>query len=229
MTGWAVLGLEAAGSNPLDLGAAATTPISYLRSAGRPAALRPATSSGRSSRCAAPVSIRAGFGGADLVAELRSRRGANGSVGGQVNLTAFGILALRAAGADQGSLGRSARWLRHAQNQDGGWGFQPGAASDPDSTGAALQGLAVGGRRGGRARARARWLRAAQRGGGGFALATTGVVNAQSTAWAVQGLIAAGGIAGAVGALGARLPRPAALDRTATTATRRPATRPRSG
>mgnify|MGYP006191482391 CR=1 FL=1 len=26
-----------------------------------------------------------------------------------------------------------------AQNANGGWGFQPGAPSDPDSTGAALQ------------------------------------------------------------------------------------------
>ena len=40
-----------------------------------------------------------GFGGRDLVAELRKRRSRSGSFEGQVNLTAFGILALRAAGA----------------------------------------------------------------------------------------------------------------------------------
>ncbi len=46
-----------------------------------------------------------GFGGRDLVAELRRRRSASGSFEGQVNLTAFGILALRAAGAAASTLG----------------------------------------------------------------------------------------------------------------------------
>ena len=32
MTGWAMLGLEAAGSNPLDLRRGGETPVSYLRS-----------------------------------------------------------------------------------------------------------------------------------------------------------------------------------------------------
>ena len=50
----------------------------------------------------------------------------------------------RSAGGGRPRVGarRSAAWLRDAQNRDGGWGFQPGAGSDPDSTGAALQGLA---------------------------------------------------------------------------------------
>ena len=133
-----------------------------------------------------------GFGGRDLVAELRKRRSRSGSFEGQVNLTAFGILALRAAGASASALARSAAWLRGAQNDDGGWGFQPGAASDPDSTGAALQALVAAGGRG-RATARgASYLRRAQRSDGGFALAEGGPTNSQSTAWAVQGLIAAG-------------------------------------
>jgi hypothetical protein len=105
-----------------------------------------------------------------------------------VNPTAFGILALRAAGASAGSA-RSAAWLRANQNDDGGWGFASGAASDPDSTGAVLQALAASGKRAG-IRPGVRYLRNAQRSGGGFALAS-GAVNSQSTAWAVQGLIAA--------------------------------------
>ena len=133
-----------------------------------------------------------GFGGRDLVAELRKRRSRSGSFEGQVNLTAFGILALRAAGASASALARSAAWLRGAQNDDGGWGFQPQVASDPDSTGAALQALAAAGSSR-RATARgASYLRRVQRSDGGFALAEGGPTNSQSTAWAVQGLIAAG-------------------------------------
>jgi energy-coupling factor transport system substrate-specific component len=188
MTGWAVLGLEAAGVNPLDLDHGDATPISYL--AGTVGEI---TTTGDIERTilvlgAAGLDPRH-FQGHDLVRRLLARRGADGSWGGQVNPTAFGVLALRAAGASGGN-SRSAAWLRGRQNDDGGWGFAAGAASDPDSTGAVLQALAAAGSRGGTP-AGVRYLRSVQRPGGGFALAG-GQVNAQSTAWAVQGLIAAG-------------------------------------
>src|SRR5262249_36765629 len=118
-----------------------------------------------------------------------ARRGGDGSWGGQVNLTAFGILALRSAGASSGN-SRSAGWLRTHQNQDGGWGFAPGTASDADSTGAALQALAPAASGSG-TRSGGGYLRGAEQSGGGFAL-SGGTVNAQSTSWAVQGLLAAG-------------------------------------
>ncbi|MEK6271135.1 MAG: prenyltransferase/squalene oxidase repeat-containing protein [Actinomycetota bacterium] len=191
ITGWAALGLESAGRNPLDLRRGGPSPVGYLRS--QAAGLR---STGDLERTilaleGAGVNPRR-FGGRDLVAALRKRRSRSGSFDGQVNLTAFGILALRAAGAPQSAVARSVAWLREAENGDGGWGFQPQAASDPDSTGAALQALAAAGGRG-RATARgASYLRRAQRADGGFALAESGPTNSQSTAWAVQGLIAAG-------------------------------------
>jgi energy-coupling factor transport system substrate-specific component len=197
ITGWAVLGLEAAGRHPLELRRGGRSPISYLRSEARD--LR---STGDLERTilaleGAGVDPR-GFGGRDLVAQLRKRRSRSGSFEGQVNLTAFGILALRAAGASGSGLGRSAAWLSQAQNGDGGWGFQPGVASDPDSTGAALQALVAAGsspRATGRG---ASYLRRAQRSDGGFALAEGGPTNSQSTAWAVQGLVAAGSSPSAV-------------------------------
>jgi energy-coupling factor transport system substrate-specific component len=197
MTGWAMLGLEAAGISPLDVRERGRTPVSYLRS--QLDRLRTPGDLERTilALCGAGLDPRA-FAGADLVARLRGQRDGDGSVDGQVNLTAFYVLALRAAGADGGELRRPAAWLREAQDGDGGWGFRPGAPSDPDSTGAALQALAAASA-GGRASADgAGWLRKAQRGNGGYALATSGVVNAQSTAWAVQGLVAAGGGGGAV-------------------------------
>ncbi|MGH2955109.1 MAG: hypothetical protein ACRDK9_14040 [Solirubrobacterales bacterium] len=187
MTGWAMLGLEAAGRNPLDVRAGGRDPVDYLRS--RVGRLRTAGDLERTILALEGAGLDPRrFAGHDLVAELRRRRGGDGSVSGQVNLTAFYVLAMRAAGVDSGALARSVRWLRRARNDDGGWGFQAGTASDPDSTGAALQALG-GGRASGQA---VRWLRRAQRANGGYGLATSGVVNAQSTAWAAQGLIAAG-------------------------------------
>jgi len=194
ITGWAVLGLEAAGVNPEDV-RGGKSPLAYLA-----ARKREVSGTGDLQRTIL-VLVGAGrnparFGGRDLVAALRNRREADGSWDGQVNPTAFGILALEGAGRSKGNNG-SAAWLRSVQNDDGGWGFAPAAASDADSTGAALQALAAAG--GGEAAIRdgVAWLRRAQGSGGGFALAG-GPVNAQSTAWAAQGLIAAGVSPGSV-------------------------------
>jgi energy-coupling factor transport system substrate-specific component len=189
MTGWAMLGLEAAGRNPFDVRKRGKSPVAYLRSQiGR---LRSVGDLERTILALEGAGVEPrNFADTDLVAELRSRRGRDGSVSGQVNLTSFYVLAMRAAEA--GGLNRSAAWLRKARNDDGGWGFRPGAPSDPDSTGAALQALAAAGSGGRTSKDGVRWLRRAQRGGGGWALATSGVVNAQSTSWAIQGLVAAG-------------------------------------
>ncbi len=192
MTGWAMLGLEASGTNPLDVARRGRTPVSYLRS--EIDRLRSVGDLERTilALAAAGIDPRR-FGGSHLVADLRRRRDGDGSVDGQVNLTAFYALAMRAAGAEARSLRRSAAWLRGSQNADGGWGIQPQAPSEADSTGAALQALVAAGTRGSAAASGARWLRRAQRSGGGYALGGTGLVNSQSTAWAVQGLAAVGG------------------------------------
>jgi Prenyltransferase and squalene oxidase repeat len=190
MTGWAMLGLEAAGRNPLDVRNSRRSPVAFLRS--RVGRLNSAgdlertilalDGAGRNPRR---------FAGRDLVAALRSKRSGDGSFQGQVNLTAFGLLALRASGGSGADIAGSAAWLRDNQNADGGWGFNPGAPSDPDSTGAALQALAVAG--GGSALSSGvRYLRESQRLEGGWGLNESGVTNTQSTAWAVQGLVAAG-------------------------------------
>jgi energy-coupling factor transport system substrate-specific component len=190
MTGWTMLGLEAAGRNPLDVRTGGKDPLDFLRSR-----IRRLRSTGDLERTILALDAAGRnprrFAGADLVAQLRSKRSGDGSFQGQVNLTAFGVLALDASGARGSELSRSAGWLRDAQNGDGGWGFSPGVPSDPDSTGAAMQALAVAGG-GGALGAAIDYLRQAQKPEGGWGLNETGITNTQSTAWAVQGLVAAG-------------------------------------
>ena len=190
MTGWAMLGLEAAGVNPRDVRRRGRSPVEYLR-----ARVADLSSTGDLERTilalrGAGVSARS-FGGRDLVAELRSRRQGGGSYEQQVNLTAFAVLARSAVGEPVSSLRSSASWLRRVQNRDGGWGSVKSAASEPDSTGAVLQALAVVDAGSALARG-AGWLRAAQRADGGWSLTRSAGSNSQSTAWALQGLIAAG-------------------------------------
>ncbi len=194
MTGWAMLGLEAAGRSPLDL---ERNPVSYLRD--RVDRLRSVGDLERTILALEGAGIDPRrFAGQNLVADLRGRRSPDGSVDGQVNLTAFYVLALRSAGVEPGKLGRPLRWLRRARNRNGGWGIQPSAPSEADSTGAVLQALVAGGGSDDAIADGAHFLRRSQANGGGFALAGTGVVNAQSTSWAIQGLVASGSSGGAI-------------------------------
>jgi len=187
-TGWAALGLAATGRSPLTLGQGGHSAIDAIR------AQPPGGDVGALERTilvvrAAGMSPRS-FGGHDLVAALVRRRRTDGSTAGQVNLTAFAILALRSAGFVIS--GRTDDWLRAQQNHDGGFGFAGGAPSDADDTGAVLEALA-GAPGAGAVRMRAvAYLRQAQNRNGGFPAQAGQSSNAQSTAWAMQGLLAAG-------------------------------------
>jgi energy-coupling factor transport system substrate-specific component len=187
-TGWASLGLAAGGDNPRDVERRGHSPIDFIRAdAGR---IREVGEVERTILVleAAGLSAR-DFAGRDFVARLERYRRANGSFSGFVSYTAFGILALRAA--DSGAVGAPARWLAAQQNDDGGFGLSPGAQSDVDNTGAAVQALAAAGRRGPLDQA-VGYLRVTQNGDGGFGQYDGRSSNAQSTAYAVQGLVAAG-------------------------------------
>jgi energy-coupling factor transport system substrate-specific component len=192
MTAWAMLGLAAADRNPLDVSRGAQTPVDFLR-----ASLDELRSAGDLARTilaleAAGVDPRS-FGGADLVSRLLDERRGNGSYGpqsvGWPNSTAFAVIALRAADAND-SVESSLAWLRKVQNEDGGWGDVPGSPSTADGTGAVLQALSPDSKASGRGLS---YLREAQRPGGGFPLGGNSAVNSQSTAWAIQGILAAGG------------------------------------
>jgi energy-coupling factor transport system substrate-specific component len=187
MTAWAMLGLEAAGDNPLDVTRAGRTPVDYLR--GHTAELK---SPGDLARTIVALEGAGAdprdLGGANLVSQLLDKRRGNGSYEGWPGSTAFAAIALRTAGAE-GSLEESLAWLRKVQNDDGGWGDVPGSPSTADGTGIVMQALA-----GSKAAQRGlSYLRNAQRPGGGFPLGGNAAVNSQSTAWAVQGILAVGG------------------------------------
>jgi Prenyltransferase and squalene oxidase repeat len=188
--GWAALGLQSAGVRlqSVDHGPGL---IAYIE---RTAGAKDAGSIERNILVARAAGLSAtDFDGRDLVAILRAKFARDGSVGGAVNLTTFGILALRAAGVAVPA--RTDGWLLAQQNHDGGFGFaRRGGSSDVDDTGAALEALAsLPGSRAAGVRARAiAYVRRQQDHDGGFPSQPGEGSNAQSTAWAVQGLDAAG-------------------------------------
>jgi hypothetical protein len=192
-SGWAGLGLAAAGRNPLDVRRGGSDVLDYTRAQGRPGDLGALE---RTILLFASAGQPARIGSRDLVAELASKRRPNGSFAGRVNTTAFAVLALRAAGRSSadGTVRAAGRWIAGQANADGGFNFSGrGGPSGVDDTGAALQALVAAGRGGSRTVGRAAsFLARQQNPDGGFPLTPDGASNAQSTAWAVQGLLAAG-------------------------------------
>ncbi len=192
MTTWAALALEAGGRNPLDVSTDGRTPIDYLQA--HSSEIRSTNDIQRVILVLEAAGLDAGeFAGRDFVATLRDRRRRDGSFRAWPNLTAFGILALAAAGVPDSDLLRSANWLRRAQARDGGWGAVVGTQTDPDSTGAVLQALAAAGLGGSSVSERGvAYLKRNQLRGGGWALTSGGTPNSQSTAYCVQGLLSFG-------------------------------------
>jgi energy-coupling factor transport system substrate-specific component len=191
-TGWAALGVAAGGTNPLDAGR--RSPIAWIRA--HPGDISDLGEITRTMLVLRAAGLPPKVAGRDLLADLLARQRADGDFAGRVNTTAFGVLALRAAGRPRTSrsVRRAADWIAGQANDDGGFSFAGrGAPSGIDDTAAALEALgAAGRRRAAVVQAAADWLVAHQNGDGGFPLLPGAASNAQSTAWAVQGLLAAG-------------------------------------
>lgn len=186
MTGWTMLGLEAAGVNPQDVTAAGRSPVDFLQSAN--AEIQSPGDLARTILALEGAGIEPReFGGRNLVAALLAKRRKDGSYEGWPNATAYAVLALRSAGI--ANVSDSVEWLREVQNEDGGWGDTPGAPSNADGTGTVLQVLTPSGKP---AKQAIGYLRQVQQPGGGYRLGGNGALNTQSTAWAVEGLLAAG-------------------------------------
>ena len=206
---WAAIGIAAAGRDPLSVQRDGHNVLDALRA--QAGTLQGAGDLERTILAlrACGVSPRS-LGTLDPVAALLRLRSADGSFEELGNLTAFGILALRAAGYPAGysAIRSAARWLAAQQESDGGFGFAVrGGGSDVDDTAAAVQALAAAGYGGQRPVLRAAaFLARAQDLDGGFPEQPGGTSNAQSTAWAVQGLAAAGRDVGDLTRSGSRSP-----------------------
>jgi energy-coupling factor transport system substrate-specific component len=208
-TSWTAMGLAAAGRNPASVRHGGRSVLDSLRG-------EVATLSGLGDAERTILAARAcgaspySFVGRNLVAEVLRARLGDDSFAGQVNLTAFAILALRAAGHSPhlSAIRKAAGWIERQQGADGGFGFGAhGSRSDVDDTGAALQALDDAGARNRRVLALATgYLTRSQNPDGGFPQQAGGESNAQSTAWAVQGLITAGRDPASVRRNGSRSP-----------------------
>ncbi len=220
-TAWAAIGIAAAGRSPQSVRRDGHSPLDALRAeAGE---LHGAGDLERTilalRACGAPVRSLPGVpgggaggdgAGGNPVSALLALQRADGSFEEQANLSAFGVLALRAAGYAPGPrpIARAARWLLRQQERDGGFGFATrGGGSDIDDTAAVAQALAVAGpgRRAAISRAIAFLVRS-QNLDGGFPQQPGGSSNAQSTSWAIQALAAAGRDVGALTRRGSRSP-----------------------
>ncbi len=208
-TAWAAIGLAAAGHNPATLRRGGRSVLDALRA--QAATLQGPGDLERTilalHACGAPAGSIAGK---NLITGLVRYRAGDGSFGRLLNITAFAVFALRAAGhsANDRAVAAAGRWIAAHQDADGGYNFAGhGGSSDVDDTAAALQALIDAGIRGGGAVTRAvAFIERAQNPDGGFPAEPRRESNAQSTAWAVQGLLAAGRNVEAVRRSGSRAP-----------------------
>jgi len=189
-TAWCVMALSAAGVDPRNVKRNGKSPLDFL--AGQSSNWRSVTDYERTllAAAAAGENLRS-FGGVDLVAKVQSYQGPGGNIGDAVNSNAFGMMAYRAAGmaVPPGAV----QWHRATQNPDGGWGNNPGGASNPDMTAASIMALRAAGVDAGdpSLQAALSYLRSIQNGDGGFSF-QPGASDVAATAWCVQAIVAAG-------------------------------------
>ena len=181
LTAWAVIALRSSGRPPEKL----AQPIAYLQRAA------PDLESLTDAELAALALAAAGTPSRDLVARIQGARRGDGSLGGLVNATAWGILALRASGepAPAGSIA----YLLSRQRKSGGWPWHPGGSADSNDTAAAVQALRAAGvgAKSAAIRRALTYLRTLQNADGGFELVNGRGSDVQSTAWAIQAFLAA--------------------------------------
>jgi hypothetical protein len=190
-SGWAALAFAAAGYNPASTTSGGDTLIDYIEDGVKK--LDDAPSLARTILVVDASGLDAEkFGGENLVRALERERDGDGSYDNQVAVTAFALLAQKAAGANGGAKG-SAGWILEQQNEDGGWAIRSGSRSDVDVTASVLQALDATGELSKRPKTDAlAWLEEAQNSDGGFGQFDGSSSNSQSTAFAIQGLEAAG-------------------------------------
>ena len=192
-TSWVIMAAVAAGEDPRNWANGGNSTLDYLRSMNDEILAKGGTVDiARTilTLVAIGEDPRA-FCGTDHVTELKSRVKPDGQAGDHVYTTIWTVIALASVGEDTDS---SAEWLIARQNTDGGFPWTPGAESDPDDTGAALEALAAAGVSSDATVVQnaLAYLKGMQQEDGGFHYGGTSATNAASDAWVIQGIVAAG-------------------------------------
>jgi iron complex transport system substrate-binding protein len=192
-TSWfAVMAIVAAGEDPHDWKVNGTSAIDYWKSAEDAANPEGTAELGKMVTliAAAGENPRA-FDGHDYLAELKERMKTDGRFGDFVYTTYWGLFGLVSAGEDA-SL--PAAWLKSQQNDDGGYGWMPGAESDSDDTAAVIMALITAGEKESDPSVADAldYLRTNQMEDGGFNYGGSSSSNAASGAWVIQAIVAAG-------------------------------------
>lgn len=192
-TSWfAVMAIVAAGEDPHDWKVNGTSAIDYWKSAEDAVNPEGTAELGKMvTLIAAAGEDPRTFGGRDYLFELKGRMNTDGQFGDFVYTTYWGVFGLVSVGEDAS---KPAAWLKSQQNDDGGYGWMPGAESDSDDTAAVIMALtAAGERTDAPAVSRALdYLRAHQMEDGGFNYGGSSSSNAASAAWVIQAIAAAG-------------------------------------
>jgi hypothetical protein len=188
-TAWSVMALRAAGIDPNNVQKNGRSPLDFL--AQQSSNWRSVTDYERTllAVAAAGGDVRS-FAGVDLAAKVQSYQRSGGNIGDAVNSNAFGMLAYKAAGIVVPS--GAVQWHRNVQNTDGGWGNNPGGASNPDMTGASIMAMRAAGVDAGDPSIQGAlgYLHSIQNADGGFSF-QPGKSDAAATAWCVQAIVAA--------------------------------------
>ncbi len=189
-TAWCIMALKAGGADPRQVKNGGRSPVDFLAS--QAGSWRSVTDYERTLLAAAAAGEDPrSFGGVDLVAKVQSYQKAGGNIGDAINSNAFGMLSYKAAGVAVPT--GAVDWHVRNQNGDGGWGNNPGGASNPDMTAASVMALRAAGASEGDPSIQSAfsYLRSIQNDDGGFSF-QPGSSDVSSTAWCVQAIVAAG-------------------------------------
>ena len=190
---WVILAIAAAGENPEDWVVNGTSAMDYLKNLTE----ETLAIDGTSETAKMIITVVAvgkdprNFEGTDFVSLLKKKEKPDGQYSDFIYTTNWAIIAMSAAGEDTK---KSVEWLKTQQNEDGGFGWMPGADSDSDDTASALEALIAGGEPASSPTVRKTlsYLRNAQMNDGGFNYGGSSGSNAASAAWVIQAITAAG-------------------------------------
>lgn len=190
---WVILAIAAAGENPKDWVVNGTSAMDYLNNLTEETLAIDGTSE-TAKMILTVVAVGKdprNFEGTDFVSLLKKKEKPDGQYSDFIYTTNWAIIAMSAAGEDTK---KSVEWLKTQQNEDGGFGWMPGAESDSDDTASALEALIAGGEPANSPTVRKTlsYLHNAQMNDGGFSYGGSSGSNAASAAWVIQAITAAG-------------------------------------